>query len=400
MRLLDRPCQQGRRNPLFHYAQQVSHSATARIFVIGSVPALSLDGTPPLASLSPAPLTALLEGKPMRILVADRLPDRFVKAMEGRGHECLVDADLTDATLPGALAGVDILVVRSTRVPASVLAAADSLRLVVRAGSGTNTIDCDEASRAGVLVANVPGRNAAAVAELTMGLLLAVDRAIPDSTSELRAGRWDKQRFAPLGRGLYGRSLGIVGLGNIGLAVAARAAGFGMRLFAEAKTSRSSDVLQQIGDLPIELVPDLVALASRVDVLSLHVPSNTETRGLVGADVLDALQPGILLNTSRADVVDAEALMARLDTGGLSAGLDVFPDEPASGSADWHSPLAAHPRVVGTHHVGASTEQAQAAVVDGVEEVINAFDVGEMINVVNAPAPHPDHRVAGSGAAR
>jgi D-3-phosphoglycerate dehydrogenase / 2-oxoglutarate reductase len=336
----------------------------------------------------------------MRILVADRLPDRFVQAMEGRGHECLVDAGLTEASLPGALVGVDILVVRSTRVTASVFTAADSLRLVVRAGSGTNTIDCDEATRTGVLVANVPGRNAVAVAELTLGLLLAVDRAIPDNTSELRAGHWDKQRFAAVGRGLYGQSLGIVGLGNIGLAVAERAAGFGMPLFAQAKGSRSSEVMQRIDELGIELIPDLVTLASRVDVLSLHVPSKAETRGMVGVDVLDALQPGILLNTSRADVVDAEALLARLDAGALSAGLDVFPDEPGSGSAEWHSRLAAHPRVVGTHHVGASTRQAQEAVVDGVEEVVDAFDRGELLNVVNAAGQQQDHHVANSGTVR
>jgi D-3-phosphoglycerate dehydrogenase len=280
-----------------------------------------------------------------------------------------------------------------------VFSAADSLRLVVRAGSGTNTIDCDEATRAGVLVANVPGRNSVAVAELTLGLLLAVDRAIPDSTSELRAGRWDKQRFGAVGRGLYGRSLGLVGLGNIGLAVAERATGFGMRLFAQAKGSRSPHVSQRITDLGIELIPDLVTLASQVDVLSLHVPLKAETRGMVGAEVLDALQPGILLNTSRADVVDAEALMTRLDAGGLSAGLDVFPDEPGAGSAVWHSPLASHPRVVGTHHVGASTQQAQEAVVDGVEEVINSFVRGEPLHAVNAVA-HEGRHVAPSGAAQ
>jgi D-3-phosphoglycerate dehydrogenase len=336
----------------------------------------------------------------MRILVADRLPDRFVEAMKSRGHECVVDADLTEASLPGAVAGMDVLVVRSTRVTASVLAAADSLRLVVRAGAGTNTIDCDEATRTGVLVANVPGRNSVAVAELTMGLLLAVDRAIPDSTSELRAGRWNKQRFGAVGRGLYGRSLGIVGIGSIGLAVAERAAGFGMRLMAQAKGSRSPEISRRIDELGIELVPDLVTLASRVDVLSLHVPMNAETRDMVGDDVLDALQPGILLNTSRAGVVDVQALMVRLDAGTLSAGLDVFPDEPDSGSADWHSPLAAHPRVVGTHHVGASTQQAQEAVVDGVEEVINAFEGGELLNVVNKPDRQPRHQVVESGAAQ
>jgi D-3-phosphoglycerate dehydrogenase / 2-oxoglutarate reductase len=336
----------------------------------------------------------------MRILVADRLPDRFVHAMESHGHECAVDAGLIETTLPASMKDVEVLVVRSTRVGAGVFKTADSLRLVVRAGSGTNTIDCDEATRSGVFVANVPGRNSVAVAELTMGLLLAVDRAIPDNTSELRAGRWDKQRFSAVGRGLYGRSLGIVGLGNIGLAVAERAAAFGMQLLAQAKGSRSPHALTRIGDLGIELVPDLVTLASRVDVLSLHVPLNGDTRSMVGADVLDALQPGILLNTSRADVVDTDALLARLDTGAVSAGLDVFPEEPDAGTAAWHSPVAAHPRVVGTHHIGASTQQAQEAVVDGVEEVITAFDRGELLNVVNNAAQRPGKQVAGSGAAR
>lgn len=322
----------------------------------------------------------------MRILVADRLPDRFVEAMRSRGHECVVDADLTEATLPSAMASVDALVVRSTRVSAEVFERADALKLVVRAGSGTNTIDCAEATRTGVLVANVPGRNSVAVAELTLGLLLAVDRAIPDNTSELRAGRWDKQRFGGVGGGLYGRSLGIVGLGSIGLAVAERAAGFGMHMFAQAKGSRSAEVEQRIDALGIELIPDLVALAARVDVLTLHVPLKTETRGMVDGEVLAALGSGILLNTSRAEVVDTDALLERLDAGVLSAGLDVFPDEPGTGAADWHSPLAAHPRVVGTHHVGASTRQAQEAVVDGAEEVIAAFDRGELLNVVNPPS--------------
>jgi D-3-phosphoglycerate dehydrogenase / 2-oxoglutarate reductase len=323
----------------------------------------------------------------MRVLVADRLPERFATTMQDQGHECVVDAALSDTSLPDVMAGVEVLVVRSTRVPAPVIAAADSLRLVVRAGSGTNTIDCDAATRAGVAVANVPGRNAVAVAELTLGLLLAVDRAIPESTAELRAGHWDKQRFASVGRGLHGRALGIVGLGSIGLAVAERAAAFGMRLLAQAKPSRPPNTVERIAQLHIELVPDLVTLASRADVLSLHVPSAPETRRMVDAGVLDALAPGVLLNTSRADVVDTEALLARLDAGSLSAGLDVYPDEPGSGSAAWHSPLAAHPRVVGTHHVGASTEQAQEAVCDGVIEVIAAFDDGERLHVVNDVVP-------------
>ena len=312
--------------------------------------------------------------------------------MRAAGHQCVMRPELTDAMLANAVEGVDVLVVRSTRVTADTISAGDSLRLVVRAGSGTNTIDCDEATRRGVFVANVPGRNSLAVAELTMGLLLSVDRAIPDNTQELRAGRWDKKRFSATGRGLYGSRLGVVGLGNIGLAVAERAAAFGMSLLAQAKGSRSAETSRRIEKLGIELVPDLVTLASQVDVLTLHVPLSAETRGMVGAEVLDALQPGILLNTSRAEVVDTEALITRLDSGLLTAGLDVFPDEPGVGTADWHSPLASHPRVVGTHHIGASTEQAQEAVVAGVVEIVTAFGNGDLLNVVNPPAP--------SGAAR
>src|SRR3954454_18802031 len=210
----------------------------------------------------------------VRILVADRLPNRVESTLRAAGHECVTDPGLTEASLPEAVKGIDALVVRSTKVTANTLSATDSLRLVVRAGSGTNTIDCEEATRRGVLVANLPGRNALAVAELTMGLLLAVDRAIPDNTSELRAGHWDKKRFGAVGRGLYGRRLGIVGLGNIGLAVAERASAFGMNLLAQAKGSRSAEASQRIDALGIELVPDLVTLASEVDVLTLHVPLN------------------------------------------------------------------------------------------------------------------------------
>ena len=322
----------------------------------------------------------------MRILFADRLPTHVEASMQAAGHDCVLRPELTEAELPEAVADVDVLVVRSTKVTARTLSASGSLRLVVRAGSGTNTIDCEEATRRGVLVANVPGRNSLAVAELTIGLLLAVDRAIPDNTAELRAGRWDKKRFSAVGRGLHGRRLGVVGLGSIGLAVAERAGAFGMSLLAQAKGTRSAEAERRAEELGIEFVPDLVTLAAEVDALTLHVPLTAETRGMVGAEVLDALQPGILLNTSRAEVVDSEALLARLDGGLLSAGLDVFPDEPGTGTAEWRSPLAAHPRVVGTHHIGASTEQAQEAVAAGVVEIVTAFGRGKLLNVVNPAA--------------
>ncbi len=330
--------------------------------------------------------------------MADNLPTSFVTALEAAGHQCPTDPALTRESLPDALTGVEVLVVRGTEVTAETLSRADSLRLVVRAGSGTNTIDCEAASAHKILVANVPGRNAIAVAELSMGLLLATDRAIADNVAELRAGRWDKRRFSQVGRGLYGRRIGIVGLGSIGIEVAVRARAFGMDVAALTRSSRSVEKCNRIEQLGIQLLPSMVELAEHVDVLTLHVPLSSQTEDLVDEDVLDALAPGTLINTSRAAVVRTEALLAHLDAGTLTAGLDVFPDEPSAGTADWESALARHPRVVGTHHIGASTEQAQSAVVEGALEVIAAFGRGELLNVVNAPsaptepdAPTPPH---------
>jgi D-3-phosphoglycerate dehydrogenase len=323
----------------------------------------------------------------VRILVADRMSKDFLDGLTAAGHDWTAEPTLVGEALAASLDGIEILVVRGTEVDRQAFAAAPALRLVVRAGSGTNTIDCQAATDRGVLVANVPGRNAIAVAELTMALLLAVDRAIPDNTAELRAGRWDKIRFSQSARGLFGRRLGIVGLGSIGFEVALRAKAFGMRLAAISSSSRRPETVAWLAELDVELAGSLVERAAAVDVLTLHVPLTTGTMGLVDRAVLDALAPGILVNTSRGAVVSEEALLAHLDAGTISAGLDVFPDEPKSGSSVWDSPLARHPRVVGTHHIGASTEQAQLAVSTGALDVIAAFARDELLHVVNAPRP-------------
>jgi D-3-phosphoglycerate dehydrogenase len=323
----------------------------------------------------------------MRILVADSLHPEALADLERLGHQVRSRPELSADELPAAVDGVEVLVVRSTRVTAATVDAADALRLVVRAGSGTNTIDCDAATAAGVAVANVPGRNAIAVAELTLGLLLAVDRRIPDAVVALREGRWDKKGLSGGARGLHGSALGIVGLGSIGLAVAERAKAFGMSLHALERPGRPPETVDRAAALGIAMAGSLPALAAQVDVLSLHIPGGPGTVGVVDEETLSALRPGsVLLNTSRADVVDSEALLRALDSGRLRAGLDVFPDEPAAGVAAWSSPIATHPAVVGTHHVGASTQQAQAAVAEGVVEVVTAFDVGAPIHVVNPGA--------------
>jgi D-3-phosphoglycerate dehydrogenase len=319
----------------------------------------------------------------MRVLVADSLPETTVAMLEARGHECEVDASLSASELADHVAGVDVLVVRSTKVVASVFEAADRLGLVVRAGAGTNTIDIAAAAARGVLVANVPGQNSAAVAELTLGLLIAVDRRIPDSVADLRAGRWDKKAYSRAG-GLLGSTLGIVGLGSIGLCVAERARAFGIRVQAVQRPDRRGHVAARAADLGITMCSSLPELLSSSDIVSVHVPAAPETRHLVDREFLGHLRPGaILLNTSRGDVVDETALLEALDAGTVRAGLDVWANEPGSGRAEWDSPLARHPGVVGTHHIGASTEQAQLATAAGVVEIVDAYVAGEARNCVN-----------------
>jgi D-3-phosphoglycerate dehydrogenase len=319
----------------------------------------------------------------MHLLFADSLADQTIAELEKRGHRCSVEPALTTADLPGRIPGVDGLVVRSTKVDRAVFEAADKLALVIRAGAGTNTIDVEAAARAGVLVSNVPGRNAVAVAELTLGLILALDRRIADNVADARQGRWAKAAYSKA-EGLLGRTLGIVGLGSIGLAVAERAAAFGMRIGCLDRPGRSRatrDRLAELDAMPFGSLPELLASS---DVVSLHVPASAETKRLVDADFLAAMRPGsVLVNTSRGDVVDEAALLAALDAGHVRAGLDVFTDEPGSGKAAWDCPLARHPGVVATHHIGASTAQAQAAVAAGVVEIVDAFAAGEALNCVN-----------------
>ena len=319
----------------------------------------------------------------MQLLLADALDPSTVAALEALGHHVQVEAQLTGDTLPEALEGIDALIVRSTKVPAAAIDAADRLQLIIRAGAGTNTIDVAAAADAGVYVANVPGRNAVAVAELTLGLLLAIDRRIVDNVTDLRAGRWNKKTYSQAD-GLHGKTLGIVGLGSIGFEVAERAAAFGLDVLALERPNRAPEVEQRIAALNIELVGSLEELVEQADVVSIHVPGSSDTNGLFDAALLGRMKPGaILLNTSRGDVVDSQALLNAVTERGLRVGLDVYADEPSGGSGDWTSELAGHPSVVGTHHIGASTDQAQEAIAAGVVEIVDAYGYGEILNCVN-----------------
>ncbi|MGA8262129.1 MAG: NAD(P)-dependent oxidoreductase [Arenicellales bacterium] len=319
----------------------------------------------------------------MKILFADKFPEHALDRLRGLGHGFDYKPELTAGDLPACIAGYEVLVVRSTRVESPVIDAADALKLIVRAGAGTNTIDKEAAAGKDIRVCNVPGKNALAVAELTMGLLLAIDRNIPDNVSDLRAGHWDKKKYS-VARGLYGRRIGVVGLGAIGLAVAERAAAFGMQVHVVRKSGRPGDVVRRLAALEVVEEDTLEDLAGSCDVLSFHVPASSDTREMVNAPLLERMAPGsIILNTARGDVIDEEALIKAMDAKGIRAGVDVYRDEPAAGEAEFNSRLAKHPNTYGTHHIGASTEQAQNAVAEGVVEIIDAFEQGRVLHCVN-----------------
>jgi len=331
----------------------------------------------------------------MRVLVADKFPERQLERIRKRGHDVRYEPDLEATSLPGVMADTEILVVRSTEVTREAIDSAPELGLIVRAGAGTNTIDVDTASARSVYVANIPGKNAVAVAELTMGLILALDRRIPDNVADLREEKWRKAEFSK-GRGLMGRRLGIIGLGSIGFEVASRARAFGMKVAAVEKPDRAEDHRALIADLRIKLYPDLESMIPDCDIVTLHVPATEETNGLVDRDFLSRMKDGsILINTSRAEVVVSEDLMAALDEKRMWAGLDVFADEPESGEASFDSTLARHPRVYGTHHIGASTDQAQEEIGKQVIKVIDRYSDGEVRNVVNLAEPMSHTTVIG-----
>jgi D-3-phosphoglycerate dehydrogenase len=271
-----------------------------------------------------------------------------------------------------------------------------ALSLVVRAGAGYNTIDVAAASTRGIYVSNCPGKNAIAVAELAFGLILALDRRIPDNVADLRAGRWNKKEYSKA-RGLHGRTIGLLGFGPIGQEMARRANGFGMPVLVWSRrfTERPAEALAELpDDLEISLVDSPATLAERSDIVSVHLALADGTRGLVGVDFVNRMKPGsMLINTARGEVVDHAAVAAAVASRGLRVGLDVFPGEPSVSVGPFTAPLVELPNVYGTHHIGASTDQAQEAIAAEAVRVIRAYkDTGAVPNVVNlsrhTPASH------------
>ena len=330
----------------------------------------------------------------MKVLIADKFEQSGIDGLKAAGCDVLYQPDLKDDTLTEALkhTSADVLVVRSTAVTGPMLESG-SLSLVVRAGAGYNTIDVGTASKRGIYVSNCPGKNAIAVAELAFALLLSLDRRVPDNVADLRAGTWNKKEYSKA-RGLYGRTLGLLGYGNIGQEMARRAHAFGMPIVVWSR--RFATGKDRIADqpIPMELAQSPAEVAERSDVLSVHLALNADTRGLVNASVLDRLKPGsYFVNTARGEVVDHTALESAVRDRGIRVGLDVFAHEPPGATGAFSDPLVALPNVYGTHHIGASTDQAQDAIAAETVRIIASYkDTGKVPNVVNlakkTPATH------------
>lgn len=329
----------------------------------------------------------------MNVLVADKFERSGLDGLRALGCEVTYQPDAKDNALVDAVrtTGASVLVVRSTKVTEAVLDAG-ALALIVRAGAGVNTIDVAGASKRGIYVSNCPGKNAVAVAELAFGLMLALDRRIPDNVIELRAGTWNKKEFSKA-RGLAGRTLGLLGFGSIGQEMAVRATAFGMPVVAwsrrfEADETERERVEDAFGIAIADSADEVVAVA---DIVSVHLALSKQTRGFVDAALLSQLKPGaFFINTARAEIVDQAALGAAVREHGIRAGLDVFAAEPAAAAGAFTDDIVQLPGIYGTHHIGASTEQAQEAIASETVRIIRAFkDTGRVPNVVNLARTTP-----------
>ncbi|HEY0865858.1 MAG TPA: phosphoglycerate dehydrogenase [Fimbriimonas sp.] len=317
----------------------------------------------------------------MKILVADKFEQSGLDGLRALASEVVYEPDLKDEALKVRLreAESEILVVRSTKVTAEMMEGS-KLSTIIRAGAGYNTIDVDGASQRGILVTNCPGKNSMAVAELAFGLILACDRRIPDNVIALREGRWNKKEFSKA-RGLYGRTLGLVGMGNIGQEMITRAKAFGMHVVAYSRWM-TPDTAAALGIGRANSIEELAILS---DIISVHVALNPATRGWLGESFFRAVRPGsIFINTSRGEVVVQSALLKAIEEKNLIAGLDVFEGEPSSAEGTYDGPLLNAPRVYTTHHIGASTDQAQEAIAEEVVRIVREFKTtGSVPNVVN-----------------
>lgn len=326
----------------------------------------------------------------MRVLIADKFEDSGVEALKAAGCEVVVDPGLGPDTLPEALAKhePEILIVRSTKVPAGVIEGQGSLKGIIRAGAGHDNVDSAAASGKGVAVCNCPGMNAVAVAEVAMGHIINCDRRLPAQDAEIRTGQWNKKEYAKA-RGLKGLTLLLVGMGAIGREVATRANAFGMDVVGWSRSLTPQSAEQMGVRFGGSSQDDLKKLLGDADVVSVHVAATPETKGMCDAAFFGPMKDGAyFINTARGTLVDEAALLDAIKAKGLRAGTDVYQNQPGTPNEAFTTPLAGNASICCSHHCGASTDQAQKAVADETVRIVTEYQkTGQFVNMVNALQP-------------
>ncbi len=309
----------------------------------------------------------------MKILIADKFPQKWMDVLKTNGHEITYNAALDADTLSGAIKDADIVIVRSTKVNAKSIEAATNLKLIIRAGAGVDNIDVPAATAKKIAVCNCPGTNSIAVAELAMGLILSLDRRIYDNTADLRNGIWNKTEYSKA-KGIFGRTLGIVGLGNIGREVNKRAQAFGLKVVGFDPFLKDEDFAAN----NITKITDLKELAKVSDIITIHLPDTAGTKGLFDQSFFECMKDGAtFINTSRGGLVSQECLLEAIKAKNLRVGLDVYEHEPKADAKEFKDEITQVPNIYGTHHIGASTDQAQEAVSELAVKIIDWFNINK-----------------------
>lgn len=318
----------------------------------------------------------------MRVLIADNFPEKGIEKITELGCDLQYKPTLKEDSLLEELKNnsYEVLIVRSTKVTADMIESSPDLSLIIRAGSGYNNIDVKTASSKSIYVANCPGKNSIAVAELAFGLIISLDRRIPDNVIELRNGHWNKKEYSKA-KGLFGLTLGVIGLGRIGKELISRAKAFGLNIVAWSR-SLTPEKAEKLG---INYASDIYEVARSSDIISVHLALTDDTRGLLSKKFFEAMKDGAyFVNTARAEIVDEDALLEAIDRKGIRAGLDVFTGEPAYKEGPIDDRLAKNNNIYGTHHIGASTNQAQMAVADETYKILEHYSkTGQVLNCVN-----------------
>ncbi len=307
----------------------------------------------------------------VKVLIADKFPDQYINQLNEMNLDVNYSPKLGEKDLPEAAKEVDILVVRSTIVNADTINSSKTLNLIIRAGAGVNNIDIATANKKGIYVANCPGMNSVAVAELALGLMMALDRRIPDNVADFRKGVWNKGEYSKA-EGLKGKTLGIIGVGAIGKEVAKRALAFEMNVYGKD--------ISRIEGVQIKDFSEMDQLLPLCDIVTIHLPSTPETKGLFNKKMFSFMKNGaFLINTSRQDVIVEEDLIEAIKEKNLRVALDVFKGEPEAKTGEVSSTLMDNPNVYVTHHIGASTEQAQNAVAEETVRIIKDYTTSGLI---------------------